>query len=94
MFHPGLVLVMEPVPQVERDLSGGNDRCVRGIRRRRINIRVFWQDAFQGREDNTQELSHDHDTVLGESVVSGIRHLVFDKQKNTPWVERNRAKAT
>lgn len=55
---------------------------------------LFRQDAFQGREDNTQELSHDHDTVLGESVVSGIRHLVFDKQKNTPWVERNRAKAT
>ena len=53
---------------------------------------LFRQDAFRGREDNTQELSHDHDTVLGECVVSGIRHLVFDKKKNTPWVERNRAK--
>lgn len=42
---------------------------------------LFRQDAFRGREDNTQELSHDHDTVLGECVVSGIRHLVFDKKK-------------
>lgn len=60
------------------------------------HIRVFLgQDPIQGAWRYTQELSHDDDdAVLGEEVVSGITHLVFDKgrrKQKTPWVERNRS---